>query len=659
MTQAGRSFRFVWRIAAAAALCGALLPGAATAGPGHAGQVEGQHGWGPAVWSPDSGLLAATRWDRAGLWLVDAATGDIVEVSRERGAGFAPVWHGDWLYFKEVVVSDQASRSDRVVRVNAATLEREVLAEAPLAGNPSVSAAGAVAYTEGRELVIDRALGEGAPARRQLPAYCNLAVIDPAGARVAYDADDRLVVLDLERGTTWRVGPGARPAWSPDGRLLLVRGPGPRVAVFDVADRRLLLEAGAQDPVWTPGGEVLAERVVADGFDVLASDLWLLDPATGRERRVEASVDDGAGHLRYPAPSPDGARLAFVDTSTGDLLVAAFEGPALLGPALVAAPARRLPRAAPPPRPAPCAGLVDVPYMHQLWDTPDDFDGSWSCGPTSCVQTVQRYGRLPDHPMTASWPTPHDSPWGWYIPNEYEFAGFTYDIMGAAPDGYVPGAHGFICRELGAAYWDYMVAFMNQHGLTSWWAGSAFSALVTEIDAGYPMVASTNTLGYGHIMVFRGYGDDHSIVANDPYGDANAGGWGSSRNGEGVVYDWPGYNNGHVELVVSQVFGAQGTVPVEPDADADVDADADSDADADADADTDADADADEDADDDLGTELDADAPADADPDGDHGRDAEADADAFHWDWDYGDGCGCAAASAERAGAALRALIGI
>lgn len=34
---------------------------------------------------------------------------------------------------------------------------------------------------------------------------------------------------------------------------------------------------------------------------------------------------------------------------------------------------------------------LDVPYIHQTYDTPDDFNGSWACAPTSAVAVLAYY----------------------------------------------------------------------------------------------------------------------------------------------------------------------------------------------------------------------------------------------------------------------------
>ena len=207
-------------------------------------------------------------------------------------------------------------------------------------------------------------------------------------------------------------------------------------------------------------------------------------------------------------------------------------------------------------------GLVehfDVPAIYQRWDTPDWFNGSWSCGPTSCMMAVQYYNRLTPDSIWCSYPSGHWSRVGNYIPCEYTFLGCTYDILGINPDDdWVPGAHGFICREWGCAIWAYMTLWMEQHGLESSQLGTTWSACTAELDNLWPVVASTTSpYTNGHILLFNGYYDDHSVVCNDAYGNQNVSGWGTMMNGKDVVYDWPGYNNGNTQLGISQLFSAR------------------------------------------------------------------------------------------------------
>ncbi len=531
--------------------------------------VEGQQGLRPAAWSADGSLLAVTGWNRAGLSVVPVGGGPSRQLSVERGAGFHPVWAVGGFAFKEVAAGGGGRGVHRVVWADPHTGHREVIETGARLGDPSASRDGLLAWSNGSRVTLRRRLGPDRwviVGRLELPGYSNLVELDPAGERLAFsDPAGRVGVRELASGrTSWLTDAGAysHPAWSASGKHLLLRGPAERVHVFDAATGIEVANATGLNPAWLPHAKAIVfERVVRERFRVLSSSLWLLDLEAGRTQPLRG----GARQLRFARPSPAGSSLGAVDRQSGELRVTALdredglgEAMALLGEAVELDP----PPPPPQPDPPPSATVVEVPYLHQLWDTPDDFDGGWSCGPTSCLMVVQKYQKLPDHPISCSWPDPHTSLWGWYVPNEYSFAGYTYDIDGLAKgDVWVKGAHGFICRELGAAYWAYMVDFCNQHGLTSWQAGTSFGALTAEIDAGYPMYASTSVLGYGHIIVLVGYDDDHSIVVNDPYGDAN-GTWGQ-YDGEDAVYDWPGYNNGNLEIGLSQLFGAQG--PLVPD----------------------------------------------------------------------------------------------
>lgn len=214
-------------LAFAFACCFAARPTSAHAGPPPHRGIELAQGWVPVSWSDDGRLLAVTRWDRAGLWTVEVGTGRLETVSLARGAGFEAVWWNGHLLFKEVEDTGQGERFQRVVRVDVRTGLREVLAEGPLLGNPSVSRDGHVAWTDDRTLVVRSP--EGHERRFQLPGYCNLAVISPGKNEVLFNDDDgRIGILTLADGRRrWLTEPGAyhRPSWSFSGALVAVRAP--------------------------------------------------------------------------------------------------------------------------------------------------------------------------------------------------------------------------------------------------------------------------------------------------------------------------------------------------------------------------------------------------------------------------------------------------
>lgn len=534
-----------------------LLFAAALAGPGSnfLPGVEGQTGFGAPVPSPDGRLVALTRADRVGLWVLDLSDDSVSEVSTSRGAGFAPVWAGNRLLYKAVTSDGQEAWSWEA-GVN------RLLDRGDRVGQP-VPAGDSVLWTHGDALYqLD---GAGLS---ELPGIGDVDVLASAG--------DALAWADGRTGQLWLAGAGAlralgitgyRPSFSADGAYLAAESYDGRVVVLRASDGELVAQEWGDHARWAPSGHALLyDRVLTAGdvgpeagespYGVLESTLYRLDLDLGRTMALETP----AGlHPRYPAALPDG-RVLFVDTSDGALWLS--DG-GMVSRLLPSPPEATAP-AAPPP--AYETHAVDLPYMHQLWDTPDNFDGGWSCGAASCVQTVARYQALPRADIGVSWPYAHTSTHGWYIPNAYSFNGYTYDTWGVAKSADCQGSHGFICLSYGGALWAQMVSFLNQHGVGSAYAITSLESVVNETNAGYSMIASTSVLGYGHIIAVRGYLSSggspiHTLVVNDPYGNAGSGDWGNF-DGAGVGYDWPGYNNGYLEIGISQLFSAHGTMPV-------------------------------------------------------------------------------------------------
>ncbi len=527
--------------------------------------VEGQTGFGPPVVDASGTEVALTRWDRAGLWAWDQ-NGAPAPVSLSRGAGFHPVFSGTDLLYKAVTSGVQQallSRRDGGRWVNS------LLDEGPHVGQPAILA-GRIAWPG------PDALGVRSPASRR--AYADLDGIDiiapdAGGERLAWDDDAGLLhVRDVATGLTRTfpdAGAGAYPAWSSDGALVLHHD-GDTVTIVSPADGRFVTVDG-RDPAWVPGTHQIVYAALVTGnevgdentagigpYEVESSTLWSYDVATGTSTVL---LDDAAVHARFPAPIGRSGALLFVDSRSGDL----YRLDHAVATRVLPSSALDFARDAPPPPPSDARVEVSVPYMHQLWDTPDDFNGNWSCGPTSCLQTLAAFSTLPNSDITCSWPSSHTSHWGWYVPNVYSFGGYTYDTWGLAAGGQCQGAHGFICEQYGGAVWSQMTAFMQQHGVDSQEVGTDYNSVVSETNAGYPMYASVYVLGYGHIFVIRGYISQdgspiHTVVVNDPYGNAGTGSWGND-DGEDIVYDWPGYNNGNLAFDLSELFTAHGVYP--------------------------------------------------------------------------------------------------
>ncbi|MBN1755807.1 C39 family peptidase [bacterium] len=536
----------------------------------------GQQGYAGLAWINGDKLIFSS-WDYWGINLLDTNTKEVQAVggdlARGRYLNYSEIT-GFIGYKNFVKVKDNYLQEARGLFWNHRD-EAVFTKPVPRVGVPSISNEGLILVSEDEKvyLINDNHISKTI----DINCYANCARIAPNGESFVFNNElDQIILYDLITENQVPLTPPGEgyfnPRWSVSGRMILMQSLGGEIIIFDMESKTLKRLASGSYPSFVGKQGILFTRSTEEHYRLLSSDLFYYDFISDSIFSVTASQDffEGEGVV-----SPDLQKVAYRDLLTGSIWLAdlrfdhhalRIESPRLLlSGETLEGPARSSIVPATP------MVMVWAPYLHQKWDTPDWFNGSWSCGPTSCIMAVQKYDKLPAHPITCSWPYEHISNYGWYIPTEYTYNSYTYDILGLAPDDtWVPGAHGFICRDLGAAYWSYMCDFMNQHTLSAWWAGTAWSTLCEQVDAGYPMVVSTSTLGYGHIMLFKGYSPDHTIIANDPYGDANTAPWGE-YNGETVYYDWPGYDNGHLELGISQLFGAQGIGGGIPEADTIVD----------------------------------------------------------------------------------------
>ncbi|MEM4160608.1 MAG: C39 family peptidase [Thermoplasmata archaeon] len=207
--------------------------------------------------------------------------------------------------------------------------------------------------------------------------------------------------------------------------------------------------------------------------------------------------------------------------------------------------------------------IQNVPYIHQVYDTPDWFNGHWACGATSAMMAIAYYGILPHWDCNVSVPYPHVSHWGRYICEIYTYNGYTYNIGSADPSGNIAyGGYGYITQN----HWEdtkgHMAEYFVKHGLGSsvdW--SPTWAELKAEIDAGHPVVLLTSLTNAGHYVLAVGYySNQYSVIVNDPYGNKNQGYM--NYNGAYVTYDWPGYNYGNANLNTVHCFiYARGTPP--------------------------------------------------------------------------------------------------
>ncbi|HEY9173065.1 MAG TPA: peptidoglycan DD-metalloendopeptidase family protein [Verrucomicrobiae bacterium] len=204
--------------------------------------------------------------------------------------------------------------------------------------------------------------------------------------------------------------------------------------------------------------------------------------------------------------------------------------------------------------------LTGVPYVHQLYDTPDEFGGgSYACNASAALMAIQYYNKLPAHPITCTRGGTHTSQYGFYVPSIYSYNGHTFNtpsssVWGASLAGYYGGFGYFLQDAAGDSLQrsSRLSEYIAHHGLTSSVDNdvsgeTGFSKVCSEIDAGHPVILLTSLTTEGHYVTCIGYvAGQHTLIFNDSYGDKQAGY--PNASGAAVRYDWPGWDQGHPNL---------------------------------------------------------------------------------------------------------------
>lgn len=548
--------------------------------------------FGNPVWSPDGRSLALSDQSRDGVYVYDTIAESCVRITDSPGSGYAYHWSADGrrLGFKLLI-----PRENRVFPLQMPVLfdldKRELL---PLhepvdrAGVPSFSLDGKVAFTIGEDLHILDPSGT-LSATLALGHYANLAPISPDGTMAAYnDPDDQIWLIDLASGDreplTNEDQAFFQPVWSPDSRRIVVSTVSGRLRSVDILNRRVHeLDAGTT-PAWSPDGDTIiysrVERI--DGVRATDASIYLIHWDGTGKRRLE--TEPGV-HATEARPSPRGDRIAFVDLANGGL----YHAPLDAKGASTRDPAGAAGIAIGPASPILGAGFSmitlddtaaamafaedligpldvtlstsvgltrPVPYVHQVYDTPDPFDGDWACGASSALMAINYFYVLDHWDITCSWPYAHVSHYGRYVSEIYTFNGYTYNIRGRdASRNWAYGGYGYIIQNNWEDTKGHMRDYIINHGLESGvdWSPT-WTKLQDEVNNDDPFVLLNSLTTAGHYIVTIGYyKDQQTAIFNDPYGNKNTPGY-PSYDGQSVLYDWPGYSNGYQNLNIVHCF---------------------------------------------------------------------------------------------------------
>ncbi len=431
-------------------------------------------------------------------------------------------------------------------------------------GVPTFSENGRIAFTKADQLnVLDRDMRE--LYLYQLGSYSNLTPISPDGKKVVYnDLEDQFWILDLQTGAKIKLTNSELgyffPRWSPDSKKIAARSLTGDVYVFEIDELKSFSLGHGESINWLEDSQhlIFCQQERNNREEIIKSQPVVADYQNGKIKPLMSS-DQIVASVHY---SQKTNKLIFLQENSLQIHEFNIEKRQLRKKEQIEIDVRKLKTNLNESTPfltvdseLKALESFDAPYLHQVYDTPNWFNGHWACGATSAVMALAYYQILPVWTCNCSSPYFHVSNYGRYICEVYDFNNYTFDVGGLDPNGTMAyGGYGFIIQDNWADTKGNMAKYVRRHGLGSsvdWYPN--FSKLVREVDNESPVVILNSLTSAGHYILGTGYYQtQRGVVVNDPYGNKNYGY--VNYQGKGAIYDWPGYSNGRANLNTVHCF---------------------------------------------------------------------------------------------------------
>lgn len=390
-----------------------------------------------------------------------------------------------------------------------------------------------------------------------------IAVSKNSNAIVYTNASEQLVYLNLDfnEGAFDEItnGPGGfmMPQWSPDDNKLLYSSLSGQIFVWDKISRSTVSIGKGNHSSWSPDSKwIVFDRVEAENFKFISSDLFIAS-ADGKTTKNISNTPDI--NEMYPSFGAENA-IVYSTYDAKGIAVSKLNASLELEAVQTAANAKLMNVGSNVLFSFQEPGIVQdvqsistvsgtVPYINQIYDTPDWHGGSGSCAPTSANMVIAYYNRLPYWDITASWPSPHTSHYGAYIADKYRYSEIYFsDVAGDSNSNNAWGGYGYMWTGSYSPN-SRMADYLTNHNINSVHSyNTVYTDVTAQIDSNYLMPICNLLTSAGHLTVPVGYvNGQHTLIFNDPYGNKNNGTW-PNYSGANSYYDWPGYNNGYQNL---------------------------------------------------------------------------------------------------------------
>lgn len=417
------------------------------------------------------------------------------------------------------------------------------------AGQPQFLSNSTIYFTIDTKLYIKHQQQTG---EFELGYYANIVSVSEDLQMAAYNnAGDQIVLQNLTNGNSSIISDGESgyflPQWSPAGQHLLYSSTAGELHLYDSRTGQSFGIGSGLKPAWSPhGDQILFYRQDITNMRLNSSDIYLYDVPTGQTVQLTATPDIFEMDAAFSANSN---RIIFHTYDNNEIFIADFDRQQkrILTRKKIfsGSPTVKYHRII---KESQKSSHMDLPYIHQVYDTPNWFNGHWACAPTASMMLLAHHNVLPYWNTYCRSPYQHYTVWGRYIAARYRFMGFDYSLAADDPNGNPGyGAYGYMWNT-GSPH-TRMEGFYEKHGFNAYMKDSPdHTRAINQINAGQPFTICVGLTSSGHLVLAHGTGaEEHTLVTNDPYGDKNTYGY-PSYDGKNAYYDWPGYNNGYQNL---------------------------------------------------------------------------------------------------------------
>jgi Tol biopolymer transport system component len=269
------------------------------------------------VWSPDGSKIAFTAPGYRGIWVIDADSKNMTQISNEMGAGFGFDWSPDGLSIAMRIAKYEGPFRRHIIKVynllnNQIPIQKE--ASRRVAGLPRWTRDNAALYfLDGEQLVVHSVENKSPAKTEQTYFYCK-------GDKISK------TTADQTKDNSWSPMIGKdilNLKVSPDEQKITFEVLGGNMFVQN-ADGTGLADLGkGYNAAWSPDGTHLVFMVTTDdGHEYLDSDLFIVRVTDGERFQLTSTPE----YMEMnPSWSPDGKVIAYDEYTEGAIYLLPIE----------------------------------------------------------------------------------------------------------------------------------------------------------------------------------------------------------------------------------------------------------------------------------------------------------------------------------------------